>query len=62
MLRQGILERRSSGHVVLAAARTLPENSPTGAGWPQAARLLASSPKFVTESKFILLAARQGNN
>ena len=62
MLHRGILEGRSSGKVVMVAAKTLPENSPTGAGWPQAASLLPSSPKFVTESKFILLAARQDNN
>ena len=37
---QGILKGRASEQVVPAAARALPENSPTAAGWPQAARIL----------------------
>ena len=40
---------------VLAAARALPENSPSGVSSPQAAWLLAGSPKFVIEPKLILL-------
>ena len=46
---------------VLAAARAFPENSPSGASSPGAAWLLAGSPKFITEPKFILLTTRQVN-
>ena len=52
---QGILKGRSSGQVVLSAARALPENSPSRAHWPQAARLLANFVKFFTEPKLTLL-------
>lgn len=44
---------------VLAAAKAFPENSPSGASSPRAAWLLAGSPKFVTEPKFILLTTGQ---
>lgn len=44
---QWIFKGRYSGQVALAAARNLPENSPTGAGWSQIARLLAGSPKLL---------------
>ena len=43
---RGILKGRPSGQVVLAAARALPENSPTGDCCPPAARLLASFVKI----------------
>lgn len=56
MLIQGILKGSSSCQLVLAAPRTLPQNSPTRANWPQAARLLDGSPKIDTELRFTLLA------
>lgn len=54
---QGILKGRASEQAVPAAAKALPENSPTAAGWPQAARLLAGLAKIDTKFKSFLLAS-----
>ena len=61
MLLQGILKGRLSGPVVPAAAWALPENSPTRAGWPQAAWFLSGFAEIVIESKLALLTTRQAS-
>ena len=53
VLLRGTWKGRSSGQVVLAAARTLPQNSPTGASCP---------PKTVTEPKLVLLTTQHAKN
>lgn len=50
---QGIMKGISSGQVVLEAARTLLENSPTWASWEKLARLLAGSPKIPNPSSLL---------
>lgn len=46
VLLRDVVKGGASGQVVLAAARASPENSPGGAGWSQAARLLAGFDKI----------------
>ena len=41
--------------MVPAAAQALPENSPTRAGWPQAAGFLSGFAEIAIESKLALL-------